>query len=112
MAISYHEPLLFLTTFDIVLLNMAITKGAKKAIRNAEKKAVFNLRRKRAVKSVVKDIEKLLKAGKADEAEKQLPAAYKALDKSAKMDTIKPNAASRKKSRLAAAVAKAKGEKK
>lgn len=86
---------------------MAITKGAKKAIRNSEKKAVFNLRRKRAVKSVIKDLEKLLVEGKVDEAEKKLSEVFKALDKSAKMNTIKPNAASRKKSRLTKAVKKA-----
>lgn len=91
---------------------MAITKGAKKAIRNADRKAVFNLRRKRAVKSVVKEINKLVEAGKIDEAENKLKDAYKTIDKSAKMNTIKKNAASRKKSRLATKIKKAKEAKK
>ena len=90
---------------------MAITKGAKKAIRSSERKAVFNLRRNRKMKSVLKDIEKLLKDKKADEAEKKLPEAYKAIDKSAKMNTLKKNTASRKKSRLAARIKKAKEDK-
>jgi small subunit ribosomal protein S20 len=91
---------------------MAITKGAKKAIRGDEKKAVFNLRRKRRVKSAIKKIEKFLKEDKIEDAEKALVEAYKALDKSAKMGTIKKNAASRKKSRLSAQIRKTKEAKK
>ena len=90
---------------------MAITKGAKKAIRNSERKAVFNLRRKRRINTVVKDLQKLVDAGKIEEAEKKLVEAYKTLDKAAKMDTIKKNAASRKKSRLADKIKKAKENK-
>lgn len=86
---------------------MAITKGAKKAIRNSAKKRIFNMRRKRITKDVVKEIETLIKAGKAKEAKALLPKAYKALDKSAKMNTIKKNNASRKKSRLSKAIKKA-----
>lgn len=86
---------------------MPITKSAKKALRASDRKAVFNLRRKRAVKAEVKNIQNLIKAGKADEAKKSLPAAYKALDKAAKMNTITKNHASRRKSRLAQAIKKA-----
>lgn len=86
---------------------MPITKGAKKALRASERKAVFNLRRKRAMKDEVKNVRDLVKAGKVDDAQKSLPAAYKALDKAAKMNTITKNHASRKKSRLAQAVKKA-----
>lgn len=42
------------------------------------------------------------------EAEKSLAAAYKAIDKAAKGGVIKKNAASRKKSRLAKAIGRAK----
>ena len=87
---------------------MAITKSAKKAIRSSEKKAVFNLRRKRAFQSASKDIENFIKEGKIAEAEKMVPAAYKAIDKAAKMRTIDKNTASRKKSRLVAAIVRAK----
>lgn len=87
---------------------MAITKGAKKAIRQSAQKRVFNVRRSRAVKNVTKDIDKLIKAGKVDEAQAKLPTAYKAIDKAAKMNTIKANTASRKKSRLSAKIKRAK----
>ncbi|MEY4440923.1 MAG: hypothetical protein RLY49_549 [Candidatus Parcubacteria bacterium] len=80
---------------------MPITKGAKKALRASDRKAVFNLRRKRVMKSEVKNIRELIKEGKVEEAKKSLPAAYKSLDKAAKMNTITKNHASRKKSRLA-----------
>lgn len=86
---------------------MPITKSAKKALRASERKAVFNLRRKRVLKSEVKNIQSLVKEGKADEAKKALSSAYKALDKAAKMNTITKNHASRRKSRLAQAVRKA-----
>lgn len=86
---------------------MPITKGAKKALRASERKAVFNLRRKRVMKDEVKNIKDLVKAGKVDDAKKSLSSAYKALDKAAKMNTITKNHASRKKSRLAQAVKKA-----
>ena len=89
---------------------MPITKGAKKALRASDRKKVFNTRRKRDIKDVVKKIEKLVKAGKAKEAKEELTKAYKALDKAAKMNTIKKNAASRKKSRLAKAVKKSAGK--
>jgi len=85
---------------------MPIIKGAKKALRASERKAVFNLRRKRVMRDEVKNIKDLVKAGKAEEATKALPAAYKALDKAAKMNTITKNHASRRKSRLAQAIRK------
>jgi small subunit ribosomal protein S20 len=86
---------------------MPITKGAKKALRASDRKAVFNLRRKRVLKTEVKNIRDLIKEGKVEEAQKSLPSAYKALDKAAKMNTITKNHASRKKSRLAQAIKKA-----
>lgn len=90
---------------------MAITKGAKKAIRNAEKKRVFNIRRTRAYKTVVKEIEDLVKVGKTPDAEAKLPLAYKAIDKAAKMNSLKKGTADRKKSRLSALIKKFKEDK-
>lgn len=79
---------------------MAITKGAKKAIRSQERKRVFNIRTKRALASKTKDA--LSAVGKdRKEQNEALSAAYKAIDKAAKRGTIKKNTASRKKSRLA-----------
>jgi len=91
---------------------MAITKGAKKAIRSSDRKQVFNIRRKRTMLKVIKEIDKLLIADKVSDAEKKLTEAYKAIDKAAKMNTIKKNNASRKKSRLSAKIKKAKEAKK
>lgn len=86
---------------------MPITKGAKKVVRASEKKRVYNLRRKRKVQSAVKDVKKLVVAGDAKTAQDKLSSAYKALDKAAKMGTIKKGNADRQKSRLVAAIKKA-----
>ncbi len=85
---------------------MPITKGAKKVVRASEKKRVYNLRRKRKAVSAVKEVKKLTISGESKGAQEKLSAAYKALDKAAKMGTIKKGNASRQKSRLAAAVKK------
>lgn len=87
---------------------MPITKGAHKANRSSQKKAVFNVRRKSTMNDAVKKLRKAVAAGNVDEAQKMLPGAYKAIDKAAKRGVIKDNTASRKKSRLAAAIKKAK----
>ncbi len=86
---------------------MAITSSAKKAIRNAEKKRVFNLRRKNALQDTTKAFTKTLAAKDAKMAGELLPAAYKAIDKAAKRGVLKANTAARKKSRLAGLLAKA-----
>lgn len=86
---------------------MAITASAKKAHRASLKKRVFNVRRKRVLISATKEVKKLVTTNVAD-AEKSLSAAYKAIDKAAKRGIIKKNTASRKKSRLAAAIKRAK----
>lgn len=78
---------------------MPITQSAKKAIRGSLRKKAFNDRRKRAMKEVIKKIEKVSKTSK-DEAGKMLSSAFKAIDKAAKNGVIKKNNAARKKSRL------------
>ena len=85
---------------------MPITKNAKKALRSSARKAVFNLRNKRVLHDVIKEVRSLALAGKAEEAQKLVPAAYRALDKAAKRGVIKHNAAARKKSRLIALIRK------
>jgi len=85
---------------------MPITSSAKKALRNSKKKRVYNVRRKDEIQGIVKNIKKLIKEKKGDEAKKLLSSAYKALDKAAKANSIKKNTASRKKSRLAQAIKK------
>ena len=79
---------------------MPITKSAKKAIRVSARKKAVNDQRKRAMKEIIKKIEKLAKTDKK-EAAKLLTAAYQAIDKAAKIGVIKKNNAARKKSRLA-----------
>ncbi|MBU2103434.1 30S ribosomal protein S20 [Patescibacteria group bacterium] len=86
---------------------MAITKSAKKAHRASLKKHVYNVRRKRAITDTVKVVKKAISTD-VKEAEKTLSAAYKAIDKAAKTGVIKKNTASRKKSRLAKAIGRAK----
>ncbi len=78
---------------------MPITKSAKKAIRGSLRKKVFNDSRKRAMKEVMKKVEKLAKTDKK-EALKILSTAFKAIDKAAQKGVIKKNNAARKKSRL------------
>lgn len=86
---------------------MAITKGAKKAVRSSERKRVYNIRTVSVMRDVVKDIKKAIVAGKGTEAKAMLPAAYKAIDKAAKRGVIKGNTADRKKSRLSASIKRA-----
>lgn len=78
---------------------MPITQSAKKALRGSFKKKTFNDRRKRAMKEIIKKIEKISKTNKA-EALKMISMAFKAVDKAAKNGVIKKNNAARKKARL------------
>ena len=86
---------------------MANTTSAKKAERVSERRYVFNARRKKAMKDSVKTTSKLITAKKGKDAEKSLPALYKAIDKAAKNGTIKKNTAARMKSRMAKQLKKA-----
>ncbi len=90
---------------------MPITKSAKKEIRKGARKRVFNEAKKKNMREAVKSVRKLISAKDLAAAETSLAVAYQAIDKAAKRGIIKPNAAARKKSRLAAAIRKGKGEK-
>ena len=85
---------------------MPITSSAKKAVRSAKRKAVFNMRRRKAMKLAVKEVRELVTLKKAKEGMASLAKAYQALDKAVKTGLIKKNHASRKKSRLARALKK------
>lgn len=85
---------------------MAIIKSAKRNIRSSARKVVYNMRRSKAMKEVVKEVRILTQAEDKKAAEALLSKAYKAIDKAAKGNTIKKNTASRKKSRLAKAIKK------
>ena len=84
---------------------MAYTSSAKKARRVAERRRVFNVRHKKAVKDSVKEVTKLIAGKKSTDAAKALPELYQAIDKAAKHGTIKKNTASRMKSRISKRVA-------
>lgn len=85
---------------------MPVLDNAKKQMRRAERKRVYNLRKKRAMKRAVKEVRELAEAGNIKAAKAKLPAAYKAIDKAAKRGVIKKNTAARKKSRLTSFVNK------
>jgi len=79
---------------------MPITKSAKKALRQSKKRRARNFRQLRAMRDIIKNIQKFILENKKEEASKLLPKAYKLIDKAAKAGLIKKNTASRKKSRL------------
>jgi small subunit ribosomal protein S20 len=79
---------------------MAITKSAKKSIRQSAKRKKQNVVYKDKIKLLVKQARLLVSTKKMAEAKKLLPEIYKALDKAAKVGVIKKNNASRRKSRL------------
>ena len=87
---------------------MPNTKSAAKAMRQSIRRSTSNLNVKDKFKSAVKEVKKLIAAGKKSEAVEAMKAAMSALDKAAKKHVIKKGSASRKKSRLAKALAKLK----
>ena len=83
---------------------MPITSSAKKALRAGAQKRVYNLRTKAAIDVPMKKFQALVEAKKLADAKVLVPALYKALDKAAKRNYIKANAAARYKSRIMAAL--------
>ena len=82
---------------------MAITKGAKKAIRQSKRKAVMNETRKRALRDAYKGVRNVVKTDKKASTA-ALAAAYKAIDKAAKRGLIKKNTAARRKAKVSKAL--------
>lgn len=78
---------------------MPITTSAKKALRQSEKRRIENLFTSKALKAAIKDYKKSPSA-------ESLSLVYKKLDKTAKTGIIKPNKASRLKSRFSKILAK------
>jgi small subunit ribosomal protein S20 len=85
---------------------MPITSSAKKALRSSKRKRLVNLATKEGMNKSVKSVKKLVSAKTTAGTKEALSLAYKALDKAAKKGVIKKNTASRRKSRLAAAIKK------
>ncbi|HEX8993779.1 MAG TPA: 30S ribosomal protein S20 [Candidatus Paceibacterota bacterium] len=77
---------------------MAITKSAKKALRQTKRRRVMNVSRIRTMKDAVKAVRTSSAKGVSAES---LSEAYKAIDKAAKRGIIKKNTAARKKSQVA-----------
>ncbi|MFH0755090.1 MAG: 30S ribosomal protein S20 [bacterium] len=90
---------------------MPITSSAKKALRVASKKKIFNLRRSNTMKKSIRNFKKLVIANKIKEAEKILPEVYTAIDKASKTKLIKKNTGSRYKSRITLFLNKVKAKK-
>lgn len=80
---------------------MPITESAKKALRQSIARRQKNLRKKEAIKDIIKKVKKLVAQGKTEEAKNLLSQAYKTIDKATKSFLHKRTAA-RKKSRLTA----------
>lgn len=88
---------------------MAITKSAKKAIRQNKTRRTYNLVYINKMKKLVKEAKSLVMQKKVAEAKALLPKVYEILDKTAKVGIIKKNNASRHKSRMAKMIDKAMG---
>jgi len=83
---------------------MPITTSAKKALRQNKTRRSQNIKRLVALRATIKKFKKLLETDKK-EATKFVSELYQCIDKSSKTGIIKPNKASRLKSRLTAKLA-------
>ena len=82
------------------IYRMAITKSAKKAIRQSAARRERNIVYKDNIKNLIKKAKVFVSQKQNGEAKKILPDIYAALDKAAKVGVIKKNNADRRKSRL------------
>ncbi|MCK9187266.1 MAG: 30S ribosomal protein S20, partial [Candidatus Colwellbacteria bacterium] len=85
---------------------MPIIKSAEKALRQSHKRRGENVKKTKALKTVIKNYKKLVLQGDTDKAKESLSSVYKSLDKAAKTNLIKKNKANRLKSRLGQRIAK------
>jgi small subunit ribosomal protein S20 len=87
---------------------MPNTKSAERRARSSERRHVRNRAVKSKLHTLERNYEDLLAAGKKDEAARALRSVTSAFDKAAKTGLIPKGRANRKKSRLAARLAKQK----
>ncbi len=85
---------------------MPNTKSAIKAMRQSLRRRVRNIKTKDRFKAAVKEVRKLILAGKKSEAMEAIKKAMSSLDKGVKTNVIHKNKSSRLKSRLAKALTK------
>lgn len=90
----------------LVFPYMAITKSAKKAIRQNKARRAHNVIYTNKIKKLVKEVKAFVAQKKNKEASELLPKVYQILDKAAKVGIIKKNHASRHKSRIAKMIEK------
>jgi len=90
---------------------VAHSLSAKKRIRQNAKQRGRNRWRKDQLKQAVREFTTAVGDGQTDQAADQLKAVYKKLDKTAAQGTIHKNTASRRKSRLAKQLNRAKAAK-
>ena len=83
---------------------MANTTAAKKAMRVSARKRVFNLRRLRVMRSLMKEVVTKHRRGDVEGARTQFREAQQAIDKAAKRGIIKQKTASRRKAMLARSI--------
>ncbi|MCY4576824.1 MAG: 30S ribosomal protein S20 [Candidatus Kaiserbacteria bacterium] len=83
---------------------MANTTAAKKAMRVSARKRVFNMRRLRTMRSLMKEVVARHRRGDSAGAREQYQEAQKAIDKAAKRGVIKHQTASRRKAMLARSI--------
>jgi len=86
---------------------MPTTKAAKKSLRQIKTRTARNIKRKNAVKELMKKVRLAMNSGDNEKVKALLPKVQKAFDKAVKVGVIKANTANRKKSRLAARIKKA-----
>ena len=87
---------------------MATSKSTKKSYKQSDRKRVFNIRVLRSMKTAMKELKSFILKQDKKAAEGAIAGVYKAIDKATKRGILKKNNASRKKSRLMAAIAKIK----
>ena len=87
-----------------IVFLMANTAAAKKAMRVSARKRVFNLRRSRTMRSLMKEVVLKYRRGDTEGARTQFREAQQAIDKAAKRGVIKQRTASRRKAMLSRAI--------
>lgn len=85
---------------------MPITRSAKKALRQSQRRRRQNLKKKGAYITAAKEVKKIAGAGAPADIKEALSRLYAALDKAAKTHAISKNKAGRLKSRLTKLVRK------
>jgi small subunit ribosomal protein S20 len=80
-------------------------RSSIKALRQTRKKQLHNQDIKTSLKKTVKQYVSAVKSGNTNEAQENLKAVYKKIDKATKVKVLNKNTAARKKSRLSKLIA-------